>query len=246
MAAALLGLRGVTRSFPDGTEAVTSVDLTVRAGEIVALMGPSGCGKSTVLQIAAHLQPPTSGTVDRATDRVGYVFQDPTLLPWRTVRRNVELFGELDGLDKAERRRRADEVLASVDLTEFAGHRPGQLSGGMRMRVALARALVVAPRLFLFDEPFAALDELTRHDLGDELLRLFAERGFGALFVTHSASEAVYLASRVLVMSPRPGRIVGEVAVPFDYPRTAELRATPEYAALVGSVSATLVRGMAT
>ncbi|WP_158843926.1 ABC transporter ATP-binding protein [Saccharothrix deserti] len=238
----LLALDDVDVSFPGGVHAVDRVGLHVRAGEIVALMGPSGCGKSTVLQVAAGLRAPTSGTVTRHTDRIGYVFQDPTLLPWRTTRRNVELFGELDGLPRTERRARADRVLTAVGLAEFGHVRPARLSGGMRMRVALARALLVEPELFLFDEPFAALDELTRHELGDELLRLFARHGFGALFVTHSAGEAVYLADRVLVMSPRPGRIVGEVAVPFGYPRPPELRSSPEFAALVGSVSQTLVR----
>jgi NitT/TauT family transport system ATP-binding protein len=237
----LLDLTGVTRSFPGGVTAITDVDLTVRRGEIVALMGPSGCGKSTVLQLAAGLDRPTSGAVARHTGRVGYVWQDPTLLPWRTARRNVELFDELDGTPKAGRRQRAERALAAVGLAEFVDHRPAQLSGGMRMRVALARALVVEPELFLFDEPFAALDELTRHELGDELLRLFARHGFGALFVTHSAGEAVHLADRVLVMSPRPGRVVAEVAVPFDRPRTPGARTSPEHAALVGAVSRAMV-----
>lgn len=237
----LLELTGIARSFPDGVTAVTEVDLTVRRGEIVALMGPSGCGKSTVLQLAAGLDTPTAGAVARHTDRVGYVWQDPTLLPWRTARRNVELFEELDGVPKVERRQRAERALAGVGLGEFLDHRPAQLSGGMRMRVALARALVVEPELFLFDEPFAALDELTRHELGDELLRLFALHGFGALFVTHSAGEAVHLADRVLVMSARPGRVVAEVSVPFARPRPPDVRSSPEFAALVGAVSRAMV-----
>ncbi|WP_367128705.1 ABC transporter ATP-binding protein [Saccharothrix sp. HUAS TT1] len=237
----LLELTGVTRSFPGGVTAVDGVDLAVRPGEVVALMGPSGCGKSTVLQLAAGLDRPTSGAVARHTARVGYVWQDPTLLPWRTARRNVELFGELAGVPRAERGRRAGRALAAVGLAGFADHRPAQLSGGMRMRVALARALAAEPELFLFDEPFAALDELTRHELGDELLRLFARHGFGALFVTHSAGEAVHLADRVLVMSPRPGRVVAEVAVPFDRPRPPGARSSPEFAALVGVVSRALV-----
>jgi NitT/TauT family transport system ATP-binding protein len=233
----LLELLDVRKSFPDGTAAIDDVSLTVRAGEIVAVVGPSGCGKTTLLQLAARLKQPTSGTVGRGTDRVGYVFQDPTLLPWRTVRRNVELFGELDGVSKADRRARAEQVIEAVGLTEFARHRPGQLSGGMRMRVALARALLVEPELFLFDEPFAALDEITRQGLGDELLRLFAEHRFGALFVTHSVSEAVYLSSRVLVLSPRPGQVKHEIEIPLSYPRQRDA----EFTKLVGEVSEALV-----
>jgi NitT/TauT family transport system ATP-binding protein len=171
------------------------------------------------------------------------VFQDPTLLPWRTVRRNVELFSELAGAARPDRRRRADRALGTMGLIEFAGHRPGQLSGGMRMRVALARALLDEPELFLFDEPFAALDEITRQGLGDELLRLFQEREFGALFVTHSVSEAVYLASRVLVLSPRPGAVLTEIDVPETYPRRPDLRRDPGFAALVGVVSEALAAG---
>jgi NitT/TauT family transport system ATP-binding protein len=239
----LLELRDVRKAFPDGTEAVAGISLAVRPGEIVAVVGPSGCGKSTLLQLAARLQAPTGGAVDRSTDRIGYVFQDPTLLPWRTVRRNVELFSELAGAARPDRRRRAERALGTMGLTEFAGHRPGQLSGGMRMRVALARALLDEPELFLFDEPFAALDEITRQGLGDELLRLFQEREFGALFVTHSVSEAVYLASRVLVLSPRPGVVLTEIDVPEAYPRRPELRRDPGFAALVGVVSEALAAG---
>ncbi|MCP2163774.1 ABC transporter ATP-binding protein [Goodfellowiella coeruleoviolacea] len=243
--APLLRLAGVTKSFPDGTDAVAGVDLVVRPGELVAVVGPSGCGKSTLLHLVAGLARPSGGTLTRATDRVGYVFQDPTLLPWRTVRRNVELFGELADLPRAERRRRAERVLAAVGLTEFADHRPGQLSGGMRMRAALARALLVEPELFLFDEPFAALDEITRQDMGEELLRLFDQRGFGAIFVTHSVAEAVYLASRVLVMSARPGRVLREIEVAVAHPRRPEFRRTDTFATLVGEVSEALAVGSA-
>jgi NitT/TauT family transport system ATP-binding protein len=165
------------------------------------------------------------------------VFQDPTLLPWRTVQGNVELLGELHGLPKEERQRSVAEAIALVGLEGFEDHHPKQLSGGMRMRVSLARSLTLKPEVFLFDEPFAALDEITRTRLNDELLKLFAHEGFAGLFVTHSIPEAVYLASRVVVMSGRPGRILGEVQVPFDYPRSPELRFDPEFAAVAGEVS---------
>jgi NitT/TauT family transport system ATP-binding protein len=211
--------------------------LRLRAGEFVSVVGPSGCGKSTLLRLAAGLLAPTGGVVDRHTDRVGFVFQDPTLLPWRTVRRNVELIGELEGLSRHDRRTRAVKAIGRVGLADFAEHRPGALSGGMRMRVSLARTLTVQPDLFLFDEPFGALDEITRTRLGEDLQALFAADRFTALFVTHSLAEAVYLAGRVLVMSDRPGQIVGEVDVPIPYPRPPELRYTAEFAKLTARVS---------
>ena len=220
----MLAFSGVGRTFPDGTEALHSVDLTVDRGEFVSVVGPSGCGKSTLLRLASGLDHVTGGELRVDSTRVGYVFQDPTLLPWRTVRRNVELLAELDKLSKAERRRRVDEAVALVGLDDFQKHRPRALSGGMRMRVSLARSLVLEPDVFLFDEPFGALDEMTRERLNSELLALFASRRFAALFITHSVAEAVFLSTRVVVMSPRPGRILGEVAVPFAYPRDPELR----------------------
>jgi NitT/TauT family transport system ATP-binding protein len=171
------------------------------------------------------------------------VFQDPTLLPWRSVQANVELFAELRSLAKTERRRRADAAIKLVGLSDFAGHRPRALSGGMRMRVSLARSLTLQPELFLFDEPFGALDEIARERLNDELLQLYLTQQFTALFVTHSVIEAVYLSTRVLVMSGRPGRILSDFAVPFEYPRSPRLRFDERFARLAGQVSAGLREG---
>jgi NitT/TauT family transport system ATP-binding protein len=165
------------------------------------------------------------------------VFQDATLLPWRSVRANVGLFAELDKMSKVERSRRIAEAIELVGLTGFEKHLPHELSGGMRMRVSLARSLVLDPDVFLFDEPFGALDEITRERLNDELLRMFALRAFAALFITHSVAEAVFLSTRVVVMSGRPGRVVADIAVPFGYPRPPELRYTPDFGALCGEVS---------
>ena len=233
----MLAFTGVGRTFPDGTQALDDVDLTVDSGEFVSVVGPSGCGKSTLLRLASGLDSPTSGQVDVASKRVGFVFQDPTLLPWRTVRRNVELLAELEHLPKAQRRARVTEAIGLVGLTGFEKHRPRSLSGGMRMRTSLARSLVLQPDVFLFDEPFGALDEMTRERLNDELLALFADRGFAALFITHSVAEAVYLSTRVVVMSTRPGHILGNVSVPFGYPRQPDMRYSEEFAKVAGEVS---------
>ncbi|HEX4223507.1 MAG TPA: ABC transporter ATP-binding protein [Pseudonocardiaceae bacterium] len=238
-AAPLLRMSGIGMRFADGTSALDSVDISVSAGQFVAVVGPSGCGKSTLLRLAAGLIQPTSGTVARQTDELTYVFQDPALLPWRTVLANVELAAELRRMPKAQRRRRAEEALELVGLTEFARHRPHTLSGGMRMRVSLARSLTLRPELFLFDEPFGALDEMTRERLGGEVTRLFATREFGAVFVTHSVTEAVFLSTKVIVLSGRH-RVLGEFDVPFDYPRPPQLRFEERFARLAGSVSACL------
>jgi NitT/TauT family transport system ATP-binding protein len=233
----MLEFAGVGRTFPDGTEALRAVDLTVDRGEFVSVVGPSGCGKSTLLRLASGLDRATTGETRVGSNRVGYVFQDPTLLPWRTVRRNVELLAELEHLPKAERQVRVQEAIALVGLQGFEKHRPRSLSGGMRMRTSLARSLVLQPDLFLFDEPFGALDEMTRERLNDELLALFADRGFAGLFITHSVAEAAFLSTRVVVMSPRPGQIVGDVSVPFGYPREPELRYSEEFGKVAGEVS---------
>src|SRR5919198_2563607 len=240
----ILAFSRVSKRFADGTVALAGVDLRVAAGEFVSVVGPSGCGKSTLLRIASGLSEASEGTVTTGTDRPGYVFQDPTLLPWRTVQANVELFAELHRLPKEERRRRADEAIDLVGLTEFAHHRPRALSGGMRMRASLARSLTLKPKLFLFDEPFGALDEITRQRLNDELLGLWLTERFAALFVTHSVTEAVFMSTRVVVMSGRPGQVRGDFAVPFDYPRAPELRFAEPFAHLAGEVSACL-RGQA-
>ena len=235
----------VTKTFPGGTVALRDISLAVRPGELVGVVGPSGCGKSTLLRLASGLDQATSGSIHVRTTNLGYVFQDATLLPWRTVQRNIELFGELHGLSAAERRERTAKAIATVSLSGFEHHHPRQLSGGMRMRVSLARSLTLDPHVFLFDEPFGALDEITRERLDDELQRLFVERRFSGLFITHSVYEAVYLCSRVVVMSGRPGRVVADVAVPFEYPRTSALRSTPAFAELTGNVSAALREGHA-
>jgi NitT/TauT family transport system ATP-binding protein len=236
-AAPALSFDDVSMVFPDGTHALRETTFDVRAGEFVTVVGPSGCGKSTLLRIAAGLTKGTGGTVDVDGSSLGYVFQDATLLQWRNVQKNVELLAELEGIDKAERTRRAAENIALVSLDGFEKKYPKQLSGGMKMRCSLARSLVMDPRVFLFDEPFSALDEITREKLNDELLSLFQRKGFAALFITHSIYEAVFLSTRVLVMSARPGRIVGDFNIPFTYPRSPELRFEPEFAELAGQVS---------
>jgi NitT/TauT family transport system ATP-binding protein len=217
--------------------ALTDISFDVRAGEFVTVVGPSGCGKSTLLKIASDLIPHSSGDVRVDKDSLGYVFQDATLLPWRTVTKNVELLMELHDVDKTERARRAADAIELVGLNGFEKHHPKRLSGGMRMRVSLARSLTMNPKVFLFDEPFGALDEITRERLNEELLKLFVEREFAGLFITHSVSEAVFLSTRVLVMSARPGRITAEFAVPFPYPRSPDLRYDADFAHLTGQVS---------
>ncbi|MGY9074211.1 MAG: ABC transporter ATP-binding protein [Acidimicrobiales bacterium] len=229
--------------FPDGTHAVDNVSFDVHPGEFVGVVGPSGCGKSTLLKMASGLLTYTGGAVELADDNIGYVFQDATLLPWRTVQKNVELFMELHDVPKDERAVRASEAIELVSLSGFEKHHPKRLSGGMRMRVSLARSLTMNPGLFLFDEPFGALDEITRERLNDELVRLFLRENFAGLFITHSIQEAVFLSTRVLVMSARPGRIVGDFDVPFEYPRTEEIRYSPEFAELSGRVSEALRDG---
>lgn len=241
--ATLLDFDDVAMQYPDGTVALAGVDLTVGRGELVTVVGPSGCGKSTLLRIASGLEVASAGRLTTRTDLVGYVFQDATLLPWRTVRQNVELLAELRRWPAAERRQKAARAIDLVGLQGFENHLPKQLSGGMRMRASLARSLVLDPELFLFDEPFGALDEITRERLNDELITLFVQKGFGALFITHSVGEAVYLSTRVVVMSGRPGSIVETFDIPFGSGRTPELRYTPEYAALVGEVSRALRKG---
>ncbi len=235
--------KGVTKQFPDGTHALAPVDLDIGPGEFVSVVGPSGCGKSTLLRIASGLTKPTDGKVEVIAEHIGYVFQDATLLPWRTVRRNVELLMELDGVPRAQRRQRAQESIDLVGLQGSESKYPRALSGGMKMRVSLARCLTMAPEVFLFDEPFGALDEITRERMNDEVLRLFKERAFCGLFITHSVSEAVFMSSRVVVMSGRPGEIIDQFDIPFAYPRDPELRYSAEFAKVAGQVSAALKAG---
>ena len=234
---ALLSFENVSMTFDDGTKALDNVSLSINAGEFVTVVGPSGCGKSTLLRIASNLEANTGGICNIDRNSIGYVFQDATLMPWRTVARNVELIAELHKLPKAERNQLSKEAIELVGLNGFEDKYPRQLSGGMRMRASLARSLVMKPKVFLFDEPFGALDEITRERLNDELLRLFQHEGFAGLFITHSITEAVYMSTKVLVMSARPGKIIAEFDVPFSYPRNHDLRYEPEFGELCGKIS---------
>ncbi len=250
----LLRLAGISKSFSNGVTALAGIDLTIRPGEFVSLLGPSGCGKSTLLKLIADLSPPSSGTIDwpqsaydamgTAEPALGFVFQEPTLLPWRTVTDNVYLPLLLSGVGKSEAKERIDEVLAMVGLSAFAGAHPRQLSGGMKMRVSIARALVTRPKILLMDEPFAALDEITRIKLNDDLLELFARQGLTVIFVTHSVYESVYLSSRIVVMSARPGRISADIPVEAEYPRNEEYRTSNFYNERCRFVSAALRHAM--
>jgi NitT/TauT family transport system ATP-binding protein len=232
-------IRDVSKRFGPVT-VFDGLSLSVESGEFMVFLGPSGCGKSTLLRLASGLETTTSGTIEVSARATSYVFQDATLLEWRSALRNVELVGELRGVPREERRARARAALDLVGLTGFEGQHPRQLSGGMRMRVSLARALVAEPDLALFDEPFGALDEITRLQMQTELQKLFRLERFAGLFITHSVSEAVYLSTRVLVMSGRPGRIVAEIPIPWGYPRPPELRYAADFAAITGRVSAAL------
>jgi NitT/TauT family transport system ATP-binding protein len=216
----------------------------VHAGDFVSLIGPSGCGNSTVLKLISGLSPATAGELTvmgvkprQARDRQAFIFQDATLLPWLTARLNVEIPLRLRGTAAADRQAKARELLALVGLTGVADYYPRQLSGGMKMRVSIARALTLAPRLLLLDEPFGALDEMTRHRLNEELLAIRAQTPFTALFVTHSVAEAVFLSNRIVVMAAHPGRLHAEVRVDFPYPRTPALRTQSDFQAKVNEVS---------
>ena len=246
--AAALSLTHVRREFPGGRLALADVSLAIAPGEFVSLLGASGCGKSTVLRLLSGLDVPTSGTITRdlPSDAIpGYVFQDAALMPWASVRRNVELPLMLRGEVPAARRERVDAALRAVGLADSADAVPRELSGGMKMRASLARSLVTSPRLWLLDEPFGALDEITRFALNQTLLSLCKPPGGAAaataVFVTHSVYEAVFLSERVLVMA-RPGRVVEEVVIDAPYPRDATFRATPQFAAFCARVSDALQR----
>jgi len=247
-AAPLLRLAHVRREFPGGRIALADVSLAVAPGQFVSLLGASGCGKSTVLRLLSGLDAPTAGTIERAlapAEIPGYVFQDAALMPWASVRRNVELPRMLRGERAAAMRERVDAALRAVGLADSADAVPRELSGGMRMRASLARALVTSPRLWLLDEPFGALDEITRFALNQTLLALCKPQDGSApataVFVTHSVYEAVFLSERVVVMA-RPGRITEEIAIDVPYPRDASFRATPRFAALCARVSEALQR----
>jgi NitT/TauT family transport system ATP-binding protein len=233
----LVGVHRLFRSEREGeVQALAGIDLAVETGSFVALLGPSGCGKSTLLRVIAGLDSPDRGELRRSEPdaRIAMVFQDAHLLPWRDVRANAELPLELLGQPTAERRAAAEEALARVGLADAMRRYPAELSGGMRMRASLARALVTRPRLLLLDEPFAALDELTRMALDDELRRLWRESGLSVVFVTHSIAEAAYLAQRVVVLSRRPARIVLDRVVALPEARGTALRAEPAFARETG------------
>lgn len=233
----------VEMTFPDGTEAIRDVSFEVAPREFVTIVGPSGCGKSTILRIAAGLLQPSAGEVSVNRERLGYVFQDATLMEWRTVQGNVELLTELQGFDVKERKRRAAKAIELVGLAGFENHYPKALSGGMKMRVSLARTLTLKPPVFLFDEPFGAVDEITRERLNEETLKLFSLEQFAGLFITHSIYEAVFLSTRVHVMSARPGTLIASFEVPFGYPRNRDLRFDSGFRDLTRDVSHALLEG---
>jgi NitT/TauT family transport system ATP-binding protein len=243
---AVVEIQGLTKTFPRGNvTALENIDLALRPGEFVSLIGPSGCGKSTLLRVIGDLVQPSRGTVtvngktarQARNDRdYGIVFQDSVLFDWRTVAKNIALPLELLGWDRAKRKQRVEEMLELVELTGFADHHPWQLSGGMQQRVSIARALAFEPALLLMDEPFGALDEMTRERLNLELLSIWQKLGSTVVFVTHSISEAVFLSTRVVVMSPCPGRIAGLVDIDLPYPRTVETREDPRFFELVTQV----------
>jgi NitT/TauT family transport system ATP-binding protein len=257
----LVELANVGKTYGRGATALAGFDMQIGEGEFVSLLGPSGCGKSTALRMIAGLSAPTTGTIRRAWDQqgatagtdcrvqwshpLGCVFQEPTLLPWTSVWNNVFLPLRLRGVSKGAAKGQVDEALALVGLQGFAQSYPRELSGGMKMRASVARALVTRPQLLLLDEPFAALDEITRLRLNDDLLALWRERRWGALFITHSVFESVYLSTRVLVMSPRPGRVVEEIVVDLPEVRTAETRTSVRYNEICRRASQALERATA-
>jgi len=241
----LLALRNVGKVFSNGVTALSDVDLTIREGDFLSLLGPSGCGKSTALRLIAGLSTPTSGVLDwrGSIDRsnIGFVFQEPTLLPWADVFDNVWLPLRLKGVSRAKAAPAVMEMLERVHLSGFENAVPRELSGGMKMRVSIARAMVTKPRILLMDEPFAALDEITRFKLNNDLLELWQDERFTVVFVTHSVFESVFLSNRVVVMAARPGRVHAELAIDAPYPRDEAFRTSPDYAALCRQASDVLV-----
>ena len=240
-----VSLRGVSKEFGSEQTVLYDIDLDLEANEFVSLIGPSGCGKSTLLRIIAGIVDSSSGTIsfsDGSKDHqdISFVFQEPTLLPWLTVDKNVQLPLRIQGVEHQSRSEVSQELLAKVGLDGAAEKYPRQLSGGMKMRASIARALSVKPKLLLLDEPFGALDEMTRNNLNEELLRIRSEKLWSALFVTHSVAEAVFLSSRVLVMAANPGRVAHVVDIPLAYPRTHETRENVAFSDLVRKVTKAL------
>lgn len=242
----LVRVRDVSQVFANGVRALDGASLDIEAGEFLSVLGPSGCGKSTLLRLIAGLAVPTAGTIDWPQGRpdLGFVFQEPTLMPWTTALANVALPLKLRGVVRSEREARAADALAGVGLVGFEKSYLRELSGGMKMRVSIARALVTAPKLLLMDEPFAALDEITRRRLNTDLLELWQRTRFTVVFVTHSVFESVFLSQRIVVMSARPGRMRSELAISAPYPRSEAFGTSADYAALCRLTSARLSEAM--
>jgi NitT/TauT family transport system ATP-binding protein len=244
----ILRMQMVDKTFNGSVAALRNMNLDVHEGDFISLLGPSGCGKSTALRLIAGLMRPTAGRIvwegDATVDALGVVFQEPTLMPWASVASNVALPFRLKGERGRSVSDRVEEVLALVGLERFADAYPRELSGGMKMRVSIARALVTRPRLILMDEPFAALDEITRQKLNNDLLDLKARTGSTVIFVTHSVFESVFLSDRILIMAPRPGRVVREIAVDAPYPRDMTFRTSAEYGRLARQTSDALMAAM--
>lgn len=254
--APIVRLANVAKTYSSGVVALGNVSLVVRACEFVTLLGPSGCGKSTILRLIAGLGALSAGRIEwpdeinasghgKRRHNIGFVFQEPTLMPWATLFDNIYLPLRLAGESRQAARARVEDAIAQVGLDGFEDAYPRELSGGMKMRVSIARALVTGPEILLMDEPFAALDEITRSKLNNDLLELWTRRKFTVVFVTHSVYESVYLSERVLVMSARPGRILEEIRVPASYPRDEMFRTSPLYSELCREASAALHRAMA-
>ena len=242
-----IAFEAVTKRFGHGKPILEDLSVAIKPGEFVSVVGPSGCGKSTLLRLVSGLSPASAGTVavegmtpKAAREITSFIFQDPTLLPWRTVRANVGLGLELEGVARERRDATVDDLLKLVGLDQVADSYPRQLSGGMKMRASIARALASKPRILLLDEPFAALDEITRDRMNEELIRLYQQHGWTVLFVTHSVAEAVFLSTRILVLAPHPGRLAHDLAIDLPYPRTAETRSGEAFDRLVTHVSRTL------
>ncbi len=240
----LVTLKNLHKRYGKGALVLENIDIEVSGTEFIGLIGPSGCGKSTLLKLIAGLTPITSGELEingrspaAARDRMSFIFQDATLLPWLTVHKNIQTTMRLHGVDKRECALVADKMAAVVGLDKVKNFYPRQLSGGMQMRVSIARALSVSPQILLLDEPFGALDEMTRNHLNEELLKIRSMEDWTAFFVTHSVAEAVFLSTQIIILTANPGKIFKKIPVPFPYPRTAETRESAEFQSLVGEVS---------